>query len=150
MDRPSGIQAHLGDAPGICLYGQGPCALAMVVLARDEQLVVRRSGPQRLHRLVHQVPQVHGLTESGGFVYASSLKSGTIVKIDDTADVEGRTGSVGSAVGRYLWPVGLADVTATPFRVLPASSTGGAERMDGPRLTMSSMGSCRATRSTSS
>jgi hypothetical protein len=57
-----------------------------------------------------RVNQANGLVESGGFVYATSLQSGTIVKIDRAGHILATAGSMGSSLGSYLLPVDLADL----------------------------------------
>ncbi|HKF77740.1 MAG TPA: hypothetical protein VKF59_16490 [Candidatus Dormibacteraeota bacterium] len=54
--------------------------------------------------------QAHGVTESGGYIYASSLLLQTIAKIDPFGNVVKTAGSPGASIGQYLWPVGLSDV----------------------------------------
>lgn len=56
------------------------------------------------------VDQANGVTESGGFTYASSLSSRRISKIDGSGRVVSAAGSPGSALGSYLLPVDLADL----------------------------------------
>jgi hypothetical protein len=55
-----------------------------------------------------KVNEPHGLTESGGNLYVSSLKDGAIHEIDQSGRVVRSAGGVGVSSGRYTWPIGLA------------------------------------------
>jgi hypothetical protein len=56
-----------------------------------------------------QLDSAHGITESAGYIYASSLAGRRIAKIDLAGHLLQVAGGLGGSVGRYLWPVGLAD-----------------------------------------
>jgi DNA-binding beta-propeller fold protein YncE len=58
-----------------------------------------------------KLTEAHGLAESGGNLYASSLADGGIREIDQSGKVIRTAGGIGVSSGRYVWPSGLA---ATP------------------------------------
>ena len=55
-----------------------------------------------------KVSGAHGLTESGGNLYASSLVDGGIREIDQSGKVVRTAGGIGVSSGRYVWPSGVA------------------------------------------
>jgi hypothetical protein len=50
----------------------------------------------------------HGVTESGGSIYASSLASRTVSRLGPSGTVLQSAGSQGTSLGRYLYPISLA------------------------------------------
>lgn len=72
-------------------------------------------NPEGALKWRYPLDQAHGVTVSGGLVYATSLSGRTITRIDPgeasgdpSRRYRGSAGSLGGSKGRYQWPVGLA------------------------------------------
>lgn len=56
-----------------------------------------------------EVGWAHGVTFADGYIFATSLRSGAVLKIDpDTCTVVGRIGRKGWGRGEFLWPTAVA------------------------------------------
>jgi hypothetical protein len=58
------------------------------------------------------MPGAGGVTDSGGFIYATSTSNHTVSKLDPTGKVVTVGGSYGWSPGRFVFPIGLADAGA--------------------------------------
>jgi hypothetical protein len=81
-----------------------------VVVADHNGSAVVKLGPDGSRQWRVKVDQANGVTESGGSVYATSLASGRITKIDRSGRVVLEGGSPGVAAGGFRWPVDVADL----------------------------------------
>jgi hypothetical protein len=79
-----------------------------LVAADTDGSGIERFAPNGSSQWRVQLDSAHGVTESGGFIYASSLAARTVAKIDLAGNLTQVAGSLGGTAGRYLWPVGLA------------------------------------------
>jgi DNA-binding beta-propeller fold protein YncE len=79
-----------------------------IVTADEQSGSVLRFGPEGGLRWRRSLASAHGVTESGGFVYATSLNDRAVARFDLAGNPAGTAGSLGGSLGRYEWPVGLA------------------------------------------
>jgi hypothetical protein len=54
------------------------------------------------------IKKAHGVAESGGVIFVSSMIDRVIYRVDQTGRVEKAAGAIGAAKPHYLWPVALA------------------------------------------
>lgn len=81
-----------------------------MVVADHAGGAVLRFGPDGTVAWRAQLEQANGVTESGGFTYATSLSARTISKIDGSGRIVATAGAAGAAIGEYLLPVDVADL----------------------------------------
>src|SRR5437660_2004503 len=81
---------------------------SVVVADYDGGAVVRFNGDGSFAWSV-PMPSAGGVTESSGFIYATSTSNHTVSKIDPSGKVLTTTGSYGWSPGRFVFPIGLAD-----------------------------------------
>jgi hypothetical protein len=78
------------------------------VAVADQDGAVLKFGPGGALRWRTPLEGAHGVTESGGSIYASSLGRQTVSRLDQSGAVLQSAGSPGTSLGRYLYPVSLA------------------------------------------
>jgi hypothetical protein len=93
----------LRDAENVVSEPNG--SIAVTDQVDGSVLLFQADGTLRWQVKVHEA---HGLTESGGNLYASSLADGGIREIDQSGKIVRSAGGIGVSSGRYVWPIGLA------------------------------------------
>jgi hypothetical protein len=81
---------------------------SVVVADYNGNSVLRFNGDGSLAWSV-PMPGAGGVTESGGFIYATSTGNHTVSKIDPSGKVLATTGSFGWSPGRFVFPIDVAD-----------------------------------------
>jgi hypothetical protein len=67
-------------------------------------------GPDGALRWRMQIAGAYGVTESGGSIFASSRDEHDVRKIDGAGNVLKVAGALGTSAGRFVQPIGLADM----------------------------------------
>lgn len=80
---------------------------SVVVADYDGDAVLRFNGDGSFAWSV-PMPGAGGVTESGGFVFATSTSNHTISKLDPSGKVLTSSGSYGWSPGRFVFPIGIA------------------------------------------
>jgi hypothetical protein len=93
----------LRDAEGVVSEPNG--SIAVTDQVNGSVLLFQADGTLRWQVKLNEA---HGLAESGGYLYASSLADGGIREIDQSGKVIRTAGGIGVSPGRYVWPIGLA------------------------------------------
>jgi hypothetical protein len=92
--------------------GTGPGAGALLKFQADGTLQWRLP-----------IKKAHGVTESGGAIFVTSMIDRVIYRVDQTGRVEKAAGAIGATKPHYLWPVALA--AASGGRVLVTDALNG-------------------------